>query len=177
MYICMYVCMCVCMYVCTYMRSSLFWNVTRRRLVVIQRGVGTTCGLDCLTIKDPETSVSTNTRNIPEKQISHFHRGGSLKSRICMYLLIRNLFNDAVSNSNYTARWGKQGTGYERGRKSCPEMRLKVLSKTTKSPLMKTCALAQFQTKDLQKTSQTLRKFEIKKSDTLLLQPTCSARS
>ena len=50
-----------------------------------------------------------------------------------------------------------------------PEMCLKVLIKTTKSLLTITCALAQFQTMYLPKTSQTLRKFEIKKSDTLLL--------
>jgi hypothetical protein len=43
----------------------------------------------------PETSVNnyhTTPRNIPEERRSHKHRGGSLKSKLFVFIVINNCF-------------------------------------------------------------------------------------
>jgi hypothetical protein len=78
------------------MRSSLFWDVTQRRLVVtdVWRQImgpivkGQTLKEDCLTLENgthtfPETSVTIHQStlcNIPEERRSHSRLGKSLKS-------------------------------------------------------------------------------------------------
>jgi hypothetical protein len=90
------------------MRRAFFWDFTQRRLIVRSRRFGTTYWapysrvqqsffLGCLTLEDGtdrfvETSVTncrSTLRNIPEERRSHWHRGGSLKSRGCWRQLYR----------------------------------------------------------------------------------------
>jgi hypothetical protein len=57
-------------YLTNHLRSAFFWDITRRRVVIVFR-------------RCPETSVikyHTTPRNTPEERRSHQHRGGSLKS-------------------------------------------------------------------------------------------------
>ena len=77
------------------MRSSLFWDVTKRRLIftaVSALNIGPiftveqTVFLELLALEDRPVGVSRNfgnykskLRNVPEEQKSHWHRGGNLK--------------------------------------------------------------------------------------------------
>ena len=80
-----------------YVNSSLFWDLRRRRFVVVYRRFGTTYrsymqgsdSLNCLTLEDKtaETSVTSyqpTPRNIPEGQRPQIQDCGSLRSWKCL---------------------------------------------------------------------------------------------
>jgi hypothetical protein len=67
------------------LRSSLFWDVTRRRLVAGCRNFGTTCGPLKIGIgfsETPATSYQRGSYNVQEQRRPQLHSGRSLKSRI-----------------------------------------------------------------------------------------------
>ena len=66
------------------LRSSLFWDFTQCRLVVVYGCFRTTC-----------RSISTKMRKIPEERRSHLHRGGSRKSRNFMFKINTSRVNSA----------------------------------------------------------------------------------
>jgi hypothetical protein len=86
-----------CLLTSATLRSSLFWDVTQRRLVVSYRRFVTSSRIKQLTAWSlkmgptgcHETSVTyyqSTLRNIPEERRSRLHRGGSLKSCIsCLH--------------------------------------------------------------------------------------------
>jgi hypothetical protein len=63
------------------MRSTLFWNVTQRRFVVSYRRFRTTYLSHLQGSSSPVTSYQSTPLHIQEERRSHWHRGGSLKSR------------------------------------------------------------------------------------------------
>ena len=86
-----------------YLTSVLFWDITRRCVVILYGRFRTTCrshlyGSRVLT--RPETSVNnyhTTPCNIPEERRSYQHRGGSLKSRSFTWTKTSKYF---VQNNN-----------------------------------------------------------------------------
>ena len=83
------------------LRSALFRDITRPRVVIVYRRFGTNVSVPSSRVKEspwrwgrccPETAVKNYHRtphNIPEERRSHQHRGGSLKSNILLSTLLR----------------------------------------------------------------------------------------
>jgi hypothetical protein len=74
-----------------FLRSALFWDIKRRRVVIIYRRFGTTYRSHL-----QGSRVQTLDPNIPEECWSHQHRGGSLKSRLVHIFLFRKHMSSAV---------------------------------------------------------------------------------